>query len=73
VSLTVRLSVHGPFSYALGGWGRPYGIELRFDEFSAAILFVCLVHALVLLYSGRYAERAISRSRAGPGTTRSSC
>jgi multicomponent Na+:H+ antiporter subunit D len=63
VSLTVRLLVEGPFSYALGGWGRPYGIELRFDEFSAAILFVCLIHALVLVYSGRYAPRAIAAVR----------
>jgi multicomponent Na+:H+ antiporter subunit D len=63
VPLTARLIADGPFSYALGGWSRPYGIELRFDEFSAAILFVCLVHALVLVYSGRYAERAITAAR----------
>jgi multicomponent Na+:H+ antiporter subunit D len=63
VFLTSRLVIEGPFSYAMGDWSRPYGIELRFDGFSAAILFVCLIHLLVGVYSSHYAARVISATR----------
>lgn len=54
ILLTRKVALEGPFSYAMGGWTAPYGIELRFDEFSAAALFICLVFGLVFVYSGRY-------------------
>jgi multicomponent Na+:H+ antiporter subunit D len=53
----------GPFSYALGGWPPPWGIELRFDEFSAAALFIVLIMVLVLVYSGPYARKAVPAQR----------
>jgi multicomponent Na+:H+ antiporter subunit D len=61
--LTLEVAARGPFSYPLGGWGAPYGIELRFDEFSAAILFIVLVAGLALVYSGRYAAQALQAER----------
>ena len=57
-----------------GGWEPPYGIELRFDEFSAVIAVVCLIGWLAVLYSFRYIEwlRCLARS-ASPTTTRCFC
>ncbi len=63
VLLTRRLVVEGPFSYAMGGWPPPYGIELRFDALSAASVFIALVYLLVLIYSRRDAEAAIPAHR----------
>jgi multicomponent Na+:H+ antiporter subunit D len=64
LGLTRRVALEGPFSYAMGGWPRPLGIELRFDEISAAALFVALIAVLVLVYSGPYVRRAMSERRA---------
>jgi multicomponent Na+:H+ antiporter subunit D len=61
--LTRRLVLAGPFSYAMGGWPPPYGIELRFDALSAASVFIALVYLLVLVYSRRDAEVAIPAHR----------
>jgi multicomponent Na+:H+ antiporter subunit D len=61
--LTRRVALEGPFSYAMGGWAAPWGIELRFDEFSAAILFICVIMLLVLVYSGPYVRRAVPAAR----------
>lgn len=56
IMLIVRVAEEGPFSYLPGGWAAPYGIELRFDEFSAAIGVICLVGWLAVLFSLRYTE-----------------
>ena len=57
LQLVLRVAAKGPFSYLPGGWARPYGIELRFDEFSSFVVVVSLVAWLAVLYSFRYAER----------------
>ncbi len=54
--LILRVAQEGPFSYLPGGWVRPYGIELRFDEFGAAISVICLVGWLAVLVSLHYTE-----------------
>ncbi|MBE0417922.1 MAG: oxidoreductase [Coriobacteriia bacterium] len=54
--LILRVAAEGPFSYLPGGWVPPYGIELRFDEFSASISVICLIGWLAVLYSLRYVE-----------------
>ena len=54
--LVLRVADEGPFSYLPGGWQPPYGIELRFDEFSAVISVICLIGWLAILYSLRYTE-----------------
>jgi len=63
--LTVRVAQTGPFSYPLGAWIPPYGIELRFDEFGAAISVICLVGWLAILCSVHYTEwlRELAKSR----------
>jgi multicomponent Na+:H+ antiporter subunit D len=62
--LVRRVVASGPFSYALGGWGAPYGIELRFDELSAFALPICLVVTLALVYSGPAARVTRAAPRA---------
>ncbi|HET6498114.1 MAG TPA: proton-conducting transporter membrane subunit [Coriobacteriia bacterium] len=56
VMLVMRVSAEGPFSYLPGGWRPPYGIELRFDEFSASVIVICLIGWLAVLFSLRYIE-----------------
>ena len=63
VLLTRRLAVEGPFSYAMGGWPPPIGIELRFDALSAASAFITLIYLVVLVYSRRHSEVAIPAHR----------
>lgn len=63
VLLTRRLVEQGPFSYAMGGWAAPWGIELRFDAWSAASLFIAVIMLAVLVYSGPYARAAIEPRR----------
>lgn len=62
-ALILRVAEEGPFSYVIGGWVVPYGIELRFDEFSAAIAIICLLGLLAIVYSRRYVEHAIAGPR----------
>lgn len=62
-ALTRHVALEGAFSYAMGGWAAPWGIELRFDEISAAALFICVIMLMVLLYSGPYARRAVPEQR----------
>jgi multicomponent Na+:H+ antiporter subunit D len=61
--LTRRVALEGPFSYALGGWPAPWGIELRFDEFGAASLLICFIMLLVVVFSGPYVRRAVPGPR----------
>ena len=63
IFLTHRVVLEGPFSYAVGGWEAPWGIELHYDEFSAAALFIAFITVLVLLFSGPYVQRAVPRHR----------
>ncbi|HHJ98816.1 MAG TPA: monovalent cation/H+ antiporter subunit D family protein [Actinobacteria bacterium] len=61
--LIARVATRGPFSYVVGGWTAPYGIELRFDEFSAVVAIICLLGVLAIVFSRRYAERALQAER----------
>ncbi|MDY0339716.1 MAG: monovalent cation/H+ antiporter subunit D family protein [Coriobacteriia bacterium] len=63
VSLIVRVLEEGPFSYVIGGWVAPYGIELRFDEFSASVAIVCLLGLLAIVFSRHYAPQALTPER----------
>jgi len=53
----------GPFSAYLGGWEPPYGIELRFDEFSASVSVICLLGTLAILFSFKYAAKELPAGR----------
>ncbi|MBN1192879.1 MAG: monovalent cation/H+ antiporter subunit D family protein [Coriobacteriia bacterium] len=61
--LIMRVYQEGPFSYVIGGWIAPYGIELRFDEFSAAIAIICLLGTLAIIFSRHYVTHAIAEPR----------
>ncbi len=61
--LMYRVSTQGPFSYYMGGWRPPLGIELRFDEFSASIGVICLIGWLSLMFSLAYAKHALPERR----------
>ncbi|MDZ4064885.1 MAG: monovalent cation/H+ antiporter subunit D family protein [Coriobacteriia bacterium] len=63
VVLSYRVSTQGSFSYHMGGWAPPLGIELRFDEFSVSMGVICLVGWLALLFSLAYAKHAIPEQR----------
>ena len=65
LQLILRVAREGPFSYPLGGWMPPLGIEFRFDEFSAVAGVICLIGWLAVLYSVRYVEwlRALAKPR----------
>ena len=40
LALLAQVSASGPFSYAMGGWAAPWGIEYRVDRLSALVLVV---------------------------------
>lgn len=61
--LIIRVAEEGPFSYVIGGWVAPYGIELHFDEFSAAIAIICLLGLLAIVFSKEYVAHAIPEPR----------
>jgi multicomponent Na+:H+ antiporter subunit D len=61
--LTAHVAESGPFSYTLGGWVAPYGIELRFDRFAAWTLAVSALFVLVLPFSMRYLATVLPRER----------
>jgi multicomponent Na+:H+ antiporter subunit D len=61
--LILRVAGSGPFVYEMGGWSPPWGIELRFDEFSASIGMMCLIAWLAVLFSQRYVTKAIPEGR----------
>jgi len=62
-AVTYAVSTNGPFSYHMGGWPPPFGIELRFDEFSASVAVIALIGWLAILYSLSYAKHAVPEER----------
>jgi multicomponent Na+:H+ antiporter subunit D len=63
VLLLAHVAEAGPFSAYLGGWEPPYGIELRFDEFSASVSVICLLGVLAILFSFKYAAQELPVGR----------
>ena len=64
--LVSELVARGPFSYALGGWVAPYGIELRFDHFSAWVLPLVLLFVVIVPFSWRYLDHVMPDERRPP-------
>lgn len=54
LALVRRLLTDGPSSYHAGGWPPPYGVELHFDAFGAAIAVFSALTLLILVFSRRY-------------------
>ncbi len=61
--LVVRVFASGPISYHVGGWPPPFGIEIRFDEVAASSMAVLGLVFLIVIFSRRYAEKAIEPGR----------
>jgi multicomponent Na+:H+ antiporter subunit D len=61
--LVARLLAGGPFSYGLGGWVAPYGIELRFDHFSAWVLPLAALFVLIVPFAWRYLDGVVPVAR----------
>ena len=52
IFLTFRVSREGSFSYSLGGWAAPWGIEFVVDHFSVFMLLTLTgVGLLILVYA----------------------
>lgn len=66
VGPVTEVARHGPFSYAVGGWAAPYGVELRFDHFSAWVLPLTLLFVLIVPFSFRYLEGTLPHERRAP-------
>jgi multicomponent Na+:H+ antiporter subunit D len=59
--LLSRVIESGAFSYALGGWSAPWGIEYRLDLLNAFVmLLVALIGAVVLTYAPASIAREIA-------------
>jgi multicomponent Na+:H+ antiporter subunit D len=56
-TLASRVASGGPFSYALGSWAPPWGIEYRVDALSA---FVLVAVSLTASFVAPYARRSIA-------------
>lgn len=66
--LIIRLALHveaqGVVSYAMGGWGAPWGIEYRVDALNSFILLIVSANAaVVLLYAPRSVVREIAPNK----------
>jgi multicomponent Na+:H+ antiporter subunit D len=61
--LVLQVATSGPFSYDVGGWAQPYGIELRFDHFSAWVLPLLLLFVIIVPFSWRYLDHVMPDER----------
>jgi multicomponent Na+:H+ antiporter subunit D len=62
--LTAGVLAGNDFSYALGGWEPPYGIELRVDAFSALVLLLVTASSSLALLGGKASmDQAIEQHR----------
>ena len=60
IALAARVMEHGVWSYALGGWAPPWGIEYRVDALSAFVmLFVAAIGALVFTFAPKSLVREV--------------
>lgn len=55
-----------PISYHLGGWPPPYGIEIKFDELSAASAAILALIFLALIFSWKYVEKELDEKSVVP-------
>jgi multicomponent Na+:H+ antiporter subunit D len=63
-ALTAQVLDSGPFSYSLGGWSAPIGIEYRVDELTVfVLLIVSSVSALVMAHARESLEVEIPYDR----------
>lgn len=58
-----RVMTTGAFSYEVGGWAPPLGIELRFGHFNALVLIIVTSVSAVVLASAPTTLREVPRER----------
>jgi multicomponent Na+:H+ antiporter subunit D len=64
IALLVRVSDHGPISYALGNWPPPIGIEYRIDRLNAFVLLIVSgISVVVTLFARLSVAREIPADR----------
>jgi len=63
IFVAARLYFTGPISYHLGGWKPPWGIEIFFDNLSALSLALAGFGFLIILFSQKYAEKALGKEK----------
>jgi multicomponent Na+:H+ antiporter subunit D len=64
IGLAIQVSQTGPFSYALGGWRAPIGIEYRVDQLTVFVLLIVSgISAIVMAYSRESLEVEIPYDR----------
>lgn len=65
-AMLLKVQASGPFTYALGGWEAPYGIEYRVDIVNAYLLvLVSILAALVITYAPRSIAAEIDEDKRG--------
>jgi len=58
------VQVQGPFTYFLGGWPAPWGIEYRIDELNSLVLMIVSgISTITLLFTRASIEHEIVRGR----------
>ncbi|MCU7611252.1 proton-conducting transporter transmembrane domain-containing protein [Anaplasma capra] len=64
LALFVQVGNGGPITYKVGGWGSPYGIELRVDLLSATmLLLVGFIGIMSVIYGIYPSRRELSSDR----------
>jgi len=58
-ALVALVALRGPFSYEMGAWAPPWGIELRMDEFGASIAVIGFLEVLTVLFAIKYVEKLL--------------
>jgi multicomponent Na+:H+ antiporter subunit D len=66
MNLAFRVLNSGPFSYHVGNWQPPWGIEIHMDPLSAYMAVVTTgVGFLIVIYSTKYAQKLIEEKNTG--------
>ena len=60
IGLAQQVSESGPFSYAMGGWKAPMGIEYRVDVLTVFVLLIVSGISAVVMAYARESQRSQS-------------
>ena len=64
IGLLVEVSASGPFSYMMGDWAAPWGIEYRVDYLSAfVLLFITGIASVIMLFAYHSVDNEIAEDK----------
>jgi len=64
IGLLVEVTASGPFSYMMGDWAAPWGIEYRVDYLSAfVLLFITGIASVVMLFAYHSVDNEIAADK----------